>query len=463
MKQDNFKVQEIPGRVPLRQLQAVNKERYPYLLESVIGSKNANQFDILFAFPQESLILNNQGCLQGAVLKSKAKSKPSCHFLDVLNEWIGENKIEHSQSQTLPFCGGWFVYLGYELTQQIEAKVTFFQSSDSFPIAFATRCPAAIIVDKLNNISYLFSENNFVKTLEKMQADLHALRDHSRHDGDISQTCIEKLNEDNADLYLRGVEKIKNYIRDGDVFQVNYARTWRAQLKPGVSASEVYHRLCESNPAPFAGLIHWQDYAIISSSPERLVQVQNNIVQTRPIAGTRPRSDDDTRDADMISELLSHPKEIAEHIMLVDLERNDLGRICVPGSIHVDEFVVPETYQHVHHIVSNIRGQLIADCLPGDVIKAVFPGGTITGCPKVRCMEIISELEKTSRGCYTGSMGYINRNGDMDINILIRTLFKDHNKLTIKAGAGIVTDSIPEKELAETRAKAKGMLKALCP
>jgi anthranilate synthase component 1 len=189
--------------------------------------------------------------------------------------------------------------------------------------------------------------------------------------------------------------------------------------------------------------------------------VRNGIVETRPIAGTRPRSDSPAADAVYSDELLAHPKERAEHIMLIDLERNDLGRICVPGSIEVNELMVLESYAHVHHIVSNVRGRLREDILPGEVIRAVFPGGTITGCPKVRCMEIIAELEQTARGAYTGSMGYINRDGSMDLNILIRSMVSRGNRLQLRAGAGIVADSVASAELEETRAKARGLLRAL--
>ena len=158
---------------------------------------------------------------------------------------------------------------------------------------------------------------------------------------------------------------------------------------------------------------------------------------------------------------MAHPKEQAEHIMLIDLERNDLGRICVPGSIKVNELMTLESYQHVHHIVSNVQGRLRDDVSPADVIRAVFPGGTITGCPKVRCMEILAEMEQQARGAYTGSIGYINRNGDMDLNILIRTLVRKDNRVSFRAGGGIVADSDAQHELAETRAKAKGLLRAL--
>jgi anthranilate synthase component 1 len=183
-------------------------------------------------------------------------------------------------------------------------------------------------------------------------------------------------------------------------------------------------------------------------------------VQTRPIAGTRPRDPDPAADRALQQQLLASAKERAEHIMLIDLERNDLGRVCEPGSVAVSELMALESYAHVHHIVSNVRGRLRADAGPGAVLRAVFPGGTITGCPKVRAMEIIAELEGVGRGAYTGAMGYLSRDGRMDLNILIRSLVCEEGRATLRAGAGIVADSKPDAELAETRAKARGLLQA---
>jgi anthranilate synthase component 1 len=228
-----------------------------------------------------------------------------------------------------------------------------------------------------------------------------------------------------------------------------------------VTAAALFDRLGVHNPSPFSGLASWPNAAIISSSPERLVAVRDGLVATRPIAGTRPRSDSVQMDAAYSQELLAHPKERAEHIMLIDLERNDLGRICVPGTIEVNELMVLESYAHVHHIVSNVRGRLRENITPGEVIRAVFPGGTITGCPKVRCMEIIAELEQQARSAYTGSMGYINRDGSMDLNILIRSMISSGDHLQLRAGAGIVADSDAHAELDETRAKARGLLRAV--
>jgi anthranilate synthase component 1 len=261
--------------------------------------------------------------------------------------------------------------------------------------------------------------------------------------------------------YLDSVAVALEHIAAGDIYQANLSREWQGALAAGVTASDVYHRLRLANPAPFAALAVLDDFAIVSSTPERLIEVRDGIVSTRPIAGTRPRTTDRSDDALRLQELHAHPKERAEHVMLIDLERNDLGRICEAGTVEVNEYMTLESYAHVHHIVSNIRGRLRAGVTPGEAIAAVFPGGTITGCPKVRCMEIIAELERTPRGAYTGSLGYLNRDGSMDINILIRTIEIRGDSLSFRAGAGIVADSLPERELDETRAKARGLVNAL--
>ncbi len=272
---------------------------------------------------------------------------------------------------------------------------------------------------------------------------------------------FDDIKEEHPKFYIEGINRIKDYIVEGDIFQVNLSRQWSAKANTAFSPSRLYQMLRNANPSPFSGIAAFDNHTIISSSPERLVTTRGKTIETRPIAGTRPRSTDEDKDQQLAEELMQNEKETAEHIMLIDLERNDLGRVCQPGSIEVNELMVRETYQHVHHIVSNVRGEIRNNITPGDIIRAVFPGGTITGCPKVRCMEIIHELENTARGAYTGSMGYVNDNGDMDLNILIRTLITDNQSVTFRAGGGIVADSNAGREVEETRSKAKGLLRAL--
>jgi anthranilate synthase component 1 len=245
------------------------------------------------------------------------------------------------------------------------------------------------------------------------------------------------------------------------VFQVNLSRAWRATAPAPIDLDELFARLTAANPAPFAALLQHGDWGLASSSPERLVSVRGMRVDTRPIAGTRRRDANPQRDAALLAELRGDPKERAEHIMLIDLERNDLGRICEAGSVVVDELGSIESYAHVHHLVSNVSGQLRAGTSAWELLRALFPGGTITGCPKVRCMQIIGELEQGGRGAYTGALGYIGDHGSLDLNILIRTISCQRERLVFRAGAGIVADSIAERELKETRAKALGLLRAL--
>lgn len=267
--------------------------------------------------------------------------------------------------------------------------------------------------------------------------------------------------EMNKRSYMDIVKRTKEYIRAGDIFQANLSQRLSAHVDR-VEPIAVYSLLRQINPSPFAAYMALDDLYIVSSSPERLVQVHDNgIVETRPIAGTRPRGADIEGDKRMRAELLLHPKERAEHIMLIDLERNDLGRISEYGSVVVNELMITEEYSHVIHIVSNIQGRLYRDKDCVDVIRAVFPGGTITGVPKVRCMEIIDELEPVARGPYTGSLGYISFTGDMDLNIIIRTITMKDGMAYVQAGAGIVADSDPEREYYETLNKAEALIQTL--
>lgn len=448
-----LKIHRLQGQHDLLALHQSNPQRYPFVLESIaapiehVDHAAASRFDILFAFPQETLTLSNQNKLSGY-------SDITGHdFLTNLSHWWQSKRNSSIECETLPFSGGWFLYLGYELVKQIEAKLNL--KKPTTPIAYATRIPAAIIYDHSEDCTYTLCENEF-DYLEQLISDVE-------QGNIISSDPLLNLNaikEEEESQYLNAIKKVKQYIVDGDIFQANLSRLWKMQ-DCNVSAVDLYKKLRETNPAPFAGLAVHNNFSIISSSPERLISVKNGLAQTRPIAGTRRRENEKDKDEALKSELITHPKERAEHIMLIDLERNDLGRICVPGTIKVDELMVLESYAHVHHIVSNVCGQLKEDILPGEVLRAVFPGGTITGCPKVRCMEIIAELELEARGPYTGSMGYLNHNGDMDINILIRTITLENNTLYFRAGAGLVADSIAESELEETRHKARGLLLAL--
>lgn len=442
----HFHVETISTGVDLAWLHQKNPERYPYLLQSAASGTAHGRFDILFAFPRESIVLDAQFRLNDG---------RKGDFLSALDTaWRKERVAE--QTPGLPFTGGWFLYLAYELAAQVEPGLRL-QTDPGMPVAIATRIPVAAVNDRKLGRMYLVAEAGHEQSLEQLSRDL----DGGCPEQFSGPLLSGMLQEDPEQTYLDAVETAKRFIYEGDIFQANLSRQWRGELLPGTDPAQVYRRLCSANPAPFAGLARWRDHTVISSSPERLLKISNGYAESRPIAGTRPRDHRRVNDAAMREELLRHPKERAEHIMLIDLERNDLGRVCRPGSVEVDEMMGLESYAHVHHIVSNVRGRLREDVTPGQVIRAMFPGGTITGCPKVRCMEIISQLEEAPRGAYTGSMGYLNRDGSVDLNILIRTLVQDGDRISLRAGSGIVADSIAREELAESRAKAKGLILAL--
>ncbi len=255
--------------------------------------------------------------------------------------------------------------------------------------------------------------------------------------------------------YIEMVKKAKEYIKAGDIYQVNLSQKLSCNLE--ADPFFIYKRLSSINPSPFSAFLNMGDFFLISSSPERLIKVENGIIETRPIAGTRPRGKG-KRDKELEKELILSEKERAEHIMLVDLERNDIGKVCEYGTVLADELMTIERYSHVMHIVSNISGVLRPDKDFIDCIIACFPGGTITGVPKKRCMEIIEELEPTARGVYTGSIGYIDFQNKMDLNIIIRTIIIKNGKAYLQAGGGIVADSDPETEFYETLHKAQALI-----
>jgi anthranilate synthase component 1 len=429
----------LPGPIDLFALHCRHPRRYPFLLQSAADHPLAARYDLLFAFPGEALTLPGQP-----------------EFFRALSEWFRRDTVKADSG--LPFMGGWFLLLGYEAARQIESRLQLPDSPHPLPDALAVRCPAALIYDRQRQRVELIAETD-LSQLVQMRSDLRDLVDQPATPA--TTPLVTEIAEEDPERFVAGVRRILEYLRAGDVFQVNLSRAWQARLAAGATYCDVYRRLRATNPAPFAGLACWEGAAVLSSSPERLVQIDRGRVQTRPIAGTHARDSDPQQDARQLQNLLASLKERAEHIMLIDLERNDLGRVCEPGSIEISELMTTETYAHVHHIVSNVAGRLRADAGPGDVLRAVFPGGTITGCPKVRAMEIIAELEGVGRGPYTGAMGYLCRSGRLDMNILIRSVVCADEAVSFRAGAGIVADSDPHAELAETRAKARGLLLAL--
>ena len=427
---------------------------------------------LLLALPRAALWLTAEGRLEAEGLRPSGTG-----FLAALEAWwrseipaAGSLAAErlplgaHAgvRSGAAAFAGGWALYLGYELAQEIEPHLQLPPAPLPWQ-AFALRTPCALLHDHADDRVYAVAEDGCASEVERVVADARAA---AREEPIGAALAVEAVLEEEPAAFLGRVRRAQEYVRAGDVYQANLSRPWTVELATSAhggtdsAAATLYQRLRAANPAPFAALAQWRGVALLCSSPERLVRVSGRQVDTRPIAGTRPRSRLPAADAAEMSALAAHPKERAEHVMLIDLERNDLGRVCEAGSVHVDELMSIESYAHVHHIVSNVSGILRPEVTPIGALRAVFPGGTITGCPKFRCMQIIAELEGAGRGPYTGSLGYLTRDGRLDVNILIRTMTLAGRRVDFRAGAGIVADSDPERELEETRAKARGLLRA---
>jgi anthranilate synthase component I len=447
----------------LRQLAARHPRHYPLLLDSAAAGPLSER-SLLLAAPSAALWLDRDGRLGAQGMTPRGPG-----FLAALENWWSSERspLADPGGDAGRFGGGWAVFLGYELAAEIEPHLVLPPTPLPWQ-AFALRTHGAIVLDLKSSRVFAVAED--ARVLDRIVTDAADVAQSVAAPG---QFGIDRVREEDPEAYLWRVRRAKEYVRAGDIYQANLSRPWDVRIRPAQTAGSdtdgaappavaaLYERLRAANPAPFAALAQWQGIAILSSSPERLVRVDGRRVDTRPIAGTRPRSRDPAREPGEMSELAAHPKERAEHIMLIDLERNDLGRVCEAGTVQVDELMTIESYEHVHHIVSNVSGVLRPAVTPIGAVRAVFPGGTITGCPKFRCMQIIAELEGEGRGAYTGSLGYLTHEGRLDLNILIRTMTLRGDALTFRAGAGIVADSDPERELEETRAKARGLLAAL--
>ena len=387
-------------------------------------------------------------------------------ILPFLRSRLQQPTIDNPQVAHLPFTGGWLGWLGYDLAWEIEHLPSLNQDTLPFPVAYWYEPDCFAVLDHESQVLWLAATE--FDRLDYLENQLTWCKGGSRRGCEASRkgehtSQIYFLT--NKQQYQNAVKQAKKYIQAGDIFQTNLSL--RFQTETTANSWTIYRQLQQINPSPFASYWRspWGD--MISCSPERLVLLEGKKAQTRPIAGTRSRGKNQESDRALAAELLSNTKEQAEHIMLVDLERNDLGRVCQWGSVKVDELLVIERYSHVMHLVSNVKGVLQPNYDAVDLIRGVFPGGTITGCPKVRCMEIIEELEPVSRSLFYGSCGYLDQRGNLDLNILIRTLLYvktadcDLAQVFGQVGAGIVADSDPEQEWYESLNKAEAQIAAL--
>ncbi|MEO4055532.1 anthranilate synthase component I family protein [Solibacillus sp. CAU 1738] len=385
--------------------------------------------------------------------------------LMLLENYLRNFEIERDHS--LPdFQGGAIGFVSYDYARQIEQLPTLAVDDLQVPDIYFYIFDYWAVLDM---------ENNTVTLMKRVESDINLL-DWAEQWKEASERGLAsrlfqaeaavEVKNDESELFVsflgeefeQAVRKIQNYIAQGDVFQVNLSTRQAKSLQ--ASPITMYEAVRSFNPSPYMAFIASPDFAVVSGSPELLVKRSGTALSTRPIAGTRPRGQSEAEDIRLANELIDNEKERAEHVMLVDLERNDLGKVSKYGTVEVDEFMVIERYSHVMHIVSNVRGELALDKTNADVVRAMFPGGTITGAPKIRTMEIIEELEPVRRGLYTGSIGWLGFNGDMELNIVIRTAYIKDGMAYIQAGAGIVIDSVPENEYIESLNKAKAMWQA---
>jgi anthranilate synthase component 1 len=439
---------------------------YSYLLESVEGGENFGRYSII-GLPAKKIFQVHGTEIkiieEGESSSVKHESDPLEYFNQYLNTFKTPNDLD------LPrFSGGLAGYFGYETIHYIEPKLIkkFIKDELNLPDIHLMETDEVIVFDNLTSkLSIVVYANEKDDSYDQALARINRIEEiinsaHISNKNDVSMNNEPQLasSEFGEQAFYDAVDKIKNYILEGDVMQVVLSQ--RLVKNFAIPPISLYRVLRSINPSPYMFFYHLDDHYIVGASPEILVRLENNKVTVRPIAGTRPRGQDFQQDQDLERDLLNDPKEIAEHIQLMDLGRNDIGRVSKPGTVKVTDNMKIERYSHVMHIVSNVEGEIQNNLSPLDVLRATFPAGTVSGAPKVRAMEIINELEKTKRGVYAGAVGYIGFDGTLDVAIAIRTAVIKEKKLYVQAGAGVVADSIAKNEWDETNNKAKAVIRA---
>ena len=419
-----------------------------FILESLIGPKELAEMSVIGFDPEATVTCDSKKFVvrdrNGKVLQESKVAEPLSQLRELIPQ-VNDDRFR--------YIGGAVGYINYDAVRFWEhLPVSKGKKNGKFPLLeFGIYQDGVLYNHKENQAYYFFLSKSRLQEVEKKLAG--AAKKSTRFSHSTPRRNMTKAR------FVKMVKKSKKYIYDGDIFQVVLAKSMKFKVRG--SLIDFYESLREVNPSPYMYLLKMSDRCIIGSSPEMLMRVTKDYVETFPIAGTRPIVEDDKENERMRQDLLQDEKELAEHTMLVDLARNDIGRVCEFGTVKVSELMTVKRFSHVQHIVSHVGGRLQKTYDSYDALKAVFPAGTVSGAPKVRAMEIIDELEPTLRGPYAGALGYFSFNGSCDFAITIRSLFVNKNDAYIESGAGIVMDSDPEKEWAETEHKAGALLSAL--
>ncbi len=443
-------------------LKLANKP-FSYLLESVQGGERFGRYSFI-GLPADTRI-----SIRGKQVTLTRKNDVTTHEVDNPLDYISEYQARFKVAPLsgLPrYTGGLAGYFGYDTVRYIEPRL----AKISKPDVLGTPDILLMLTEQLAVIDNLSGKLTFIVYADPAEDDAYALaRERLRELISMMRLpveipyappapAVEATSEFGEEAFKAAVERAKQYIYDGDIMQVVLAQ--RMSQPFPASPLSLYRALRSVNPSPYMFYYDMGDHHVVGSSPEILARLEGDTVTVRPIAGTRPRGKTPQQDAELATELLADPKELAEHLMLIDLGRNDIGRVAQNGTVKLTDKMIIERYSHVMHIVSNVEATLKPGLNAMDVLKATFPAGTVSGAAKVRAMEIIDELEPSKRGIYAGAVGYLGFNGDMDVAIALRTAVVKDNMLYVQAGAGIVADSVPESEWMETRNKARAVLRA---
>ncbi len=465
---------------PLSAYRKIRSEGEAFLFESVEGGEHLSRYSFVGCNPRG--IIRQQGDQVEVVEAGKvtatytvSREPGDNHVRDGLE--VVEKVLGRYQSVDLPglprYTGGAVGFIGYEFIHDVEPVVPrppkdelgtptmYFLIADELLIFDRVRQTITILVNAIIEDGVKPEEvyEDAVSEVERLVSLLEQTCEHRPVSFPDEPPVVPFESNMEKDTFLANVAKSKEYIRAGDIIQVVGSQRFSTEVK--AAPLDVYRAVRSINPSPYMFLLELDGFSLVGASPEIHVRCEEGEVQIRPIAGTRPRGKSPEEDIALEEDLLADPKERAEHVMLVDLARNDIGRVCEYGSVKVEDMMVIERYSHVMHIVSSVTGKLTTDKTPYDLMRTTFPAGTLTGAPKIRAMQIISEFEKTARGPYGGTVGYFSFNGNLDCCITIRTALLKEGKAYVQAGGGWVNDSVPENEFQETVNKAKAMINAV--